>query len=171
MKTKMKRFNREDIKVGMAAVVNELPDTYVYIVDAINGFNVTLSYMAGDQKVGGGTVDYSLLMVPTMEQLANSYNWYRFNITDLDNESEEEEEARKTRTYSGKDIAIVWAKTRYDAKMCFPSYYPNSSDHIADEGKGPHKYGNKVINLVADKEHDDARNEEQAKIRKANKPK
>jgi hypothetical protein len=70
-KTKMIKIHREDLKVGMNVVVNDLPDTYVYSIEEINGFNVTLSYMAGEQKVGGGTVDYSLLYLPTVEQLEN----------------------------------------------------------------------------------------------------
>lgn len=59
---KQKRYSLSEIKIGLLAVVNSLPDAVVYRVEEINGLGVRLSYNEGKQS--GGWIDYSVLMTP-----------------------------------------------------------------------------------------------------------
>lgn len=68
MATKLKA---KDLSVGDLVTVNDLPDTQLYTIKTIYPMKVDLVYRAGGRICSGGTVDISILQVPTLAQLEN----------------------------------------------------------------------------------------------------
>jgi hypothetical protein len=54
-------MKKEQVKVGMKVVVNDLPDATVYTVAEVEGFNAKLTYECGEQTLSGGWLDVSCL--------------------------------------------------------------------------------------------------------------
>lgn len=71
-----KNKKMKNVEVDDLVVVNDIPDTVVYIVDSIsdgaNGKWAKLKYESGYKMVGGGEMPVSCLLKPTQEQLKNS---------------------------------------------------------------------------------------------------
>lgn len=59
---------------GMFVVVSEVEDTQLYQIEQIEGMQVHLIYMAGEQKCSGGWIDYSILRYPTQAQIDYNRN-------------------------------------------------------------------------------------------------
>ena len=72
--SKQKSLQLKDVKVGLSVVVSEYAETYVYTIKELakEGRLVHLVYPTANGESSGGWVDYSICMVPTAEQLANS---------------------------------------------------------------------------------------------------
>lgn len=67
---------KKDVEVDDLVVVNDIPDTVVYIVDSVeetaNGKWAKLKYQSGYKMVGGGEMPVSCLLEPTKVQLENN---------------------------------------------------------------------------------------------------
>lgn len=64
-------MQKREVKVGMLVAVNTAPDGQVYMVEALDGFTVKLSYLTAGEKVSGGEIDIDYLRKPSKEQLAH----------------------------------------------------------------------------------------------------
>ncbi len=64
---KMKKVEVDDL-----VVVNDLPDTTVYMVCSVENGQAELEYESGYKKINAGKMPVELLLKPTKEQLKNS---------------------------------------------------------------------------------------------------
>jgi hypothetical protein len=68
-----KKIKLQNIYVGQLVVTSNSPEAQVRTVESVEGFMVTLTWYEGTNQCIQG-VDYSLLSVPTIEQIEYSIN-------------------------------------------------------------------------------------------------
>jgi len=68
-----KAIKLKDIRPGQLVVTSDSPEAQVRTVESVEGFQVTLTWYEGTNQCIQG-VDYSLLRVPTIEQVEYSIN-------------------------------------------------------------------------------------------------
>lgn len=61
-------------EVGQLCSVNAIDEGQVYVIDSISNGEANLSYYSGQTRMSGGSMDLSLLKVPTKAQLAHEFN-------------------------------------------------------------------------------------------------
>jgi hypothetical protein len=57
-------MQKDEVKVGMEVVVNNLPDATVYTVNKLDGWNAHLTYKVAGRTLSGGWLDVSMLQKP-----------------------------------------------------------------------------------------------------------
>ena len=70
-----KSIKLKDIRPGQLVVTSDSPEAQVRTVESVDGFHVTLTWYEGTNQCIQG-VDYSLLGVPTVDQIEYSINNY-----------------------------------------------------------------------------------------------
>lgn len=70
-----KSIKLKDIRPGQLVVTSDSPEAQVRTVESVEGFMVTLTWYEGTNQCIQG-VDYSLLGVPTVDQIEYSINNY-----------------------------------------------------------------------------------------------
>jgi len=68
----VKNKKMQEVKVDDLVVVNDVPDTVVYVVDSISEGYAKLKYQQGYKFVSGGEMPVSCLLEPAREQLVNN---------------------------------------------------------------------------------------------------
>jgi hypothetical protein len=68
-----KKIKLQNIYAGQLVVTSNSPEAQVRTVESVEGFMVTLTWYEGTSQCIQG-VDYSLLSVPTIEQIEYSIN-------------------------------------------------------------------------------------------------
>lgn len=69
------KIKLSEIRVGQLVVTSDWKEALVRTVKSIDGFQVTLTWYEGKNQYIGSS-DYSLLRIPTIEQIENSINFY-----------------------------------------------------------------------------------------------
>jgi hypothetical protein len=68
-----RKIKLKDFRVGMLVVSTDRVETQVYTVESVEGFRIMLVWREGD-RTGVSSLDYSMLMTPTIEQIEYSIN-------------------------------------------------------------------------------------------------
>jgi len=68
-----RKIKLKDFRVGMLVVSTDRVETQVYTVESVEGFRIMLVWREGD-RTGMSSLDYSMLMTPTIEQIEYSIN-------------------------------------------------------------------------------------------------
>ena len=68
-----RKIKLKDFRVGMFVVSTDRVETQVYTVESVEGFRIMLVWREGE-RTGVSSLDYSMLMTPTLEQIEYSIN-------------------------------------------------------------------------------------------------
>ena len=68
-----RKIKLKDFRVGMLVVSTDRVETQVYTVESVEGFRIMLVWREGD-RTGVSSLDYSMLITPTIEQIEYSIN-------------------------------------------------------------------------------------------------
>ena len=68
-----RKIKLKDFRVGMLVVSTDRVETQVYTVESVEGFRIMLVWREGE-RTGVSSLDYSMLMTPTIEQIEYSIN-------------------------------------------------------------------------------------------------
>lgn len=68
-----RKIKLKDFRVGMLVVSTDRVETQVYTVESVEGLRIMLVWREGE-RTGVSSLDYSMLMTPTIEQIEYSIN-------------------------------------------------------------------------------------------------